>query len=157
MTTEKYFESLPKNLYSIPFLSLILKTSTSSPKVLIALFFWNHRNFETEGGTPKKHEIKSLRLQEIYQHDSSWFVDHFPVQSYRVFKKLERSILLIFLVGPFKTFFVFFLNQFKVSSSFLRISPEGRSVSLLRFIGQSFPQETWKWQQCHPNFPTRRK
>jgi len=51
-------------------------------------------NFETEGDTTEKHGIKSLNLQDIYQHDSGCFVDLFPVQSYSGLKKLERSILL---------------------------------------------------------------
>ena len=69
------------------FLKLVLVLAV--PKVLIASFFWNLRNFATEG----EHGIKSLHLQEIYQHDSGCFVDLFPVESYRGFKKLEQSIL----------------------------------------------------------------
>ena len=36
---------------------------------------------------PRKHEIKSLDLCEIYHHDSRYFVDLFPVQS----KGLKKS------------------------------------------------------------------
>jgi len=59
--------------------------------------FLNLRNFETEVDMPEKHGIKSLDPQEIYQHDSGFLVDLFPVQSDRGLKK-ERSILLRLLV-----------------------------------------------------------
>jgi len=50
-------------------------------KVLIAPFFLNLRNFETKEDTSEKHGLKSTYLQEIYHHDSGWYVDFFPVQS----------------------------------------------------------------------------
>ena len=44
-----------------------------SKKELTAPIFLNLRNFETEGDTSEKHEMKSLDLQDIYQFDLFFF------------------------------------------------------------------------------------
>ena len=58
-------------------------------KVLIAPIFWDLRNFETEADSPEKHGIKWQDLRKICQNDSGFFVNFFPVQSYRCLKKLS--------------------------------------------------------------------
>jgi len=60
-------------------------------KVLTALIFSNSRNFETEGDTPEKHEIKSLDPEEIYQFGLSFLVVSPSVSKLREFEKIKAA------------------------------------------------------------------
>jgi len=65
---------------------------TISGKSIDRYNFLNLRNFETEGNTSEKHQVKSLDLQEIYQFDISFFVVSCFIPMLPRFKILERSV-----------------------------------------------------------------